>query len=109
MGVKVGGVETQESPSGAWIRGSMDQGFVVPSAQTHKATWSGKIKSRKRSLIISPGFRICKYILSEIFWGGEKQGGPGSRRDRKDSGCFTSGFKGYTRHQNGTFFWGLRI
>jgi len=31
MGVKVGGVETQESPSSAWIRGSMDQGFVVPS------------------------------------------------------------------------------
>ncbi|MED6287076.1 hypothetical protein CHARACLAT_012759 [Characodon lateralis] len=31
MGVKVGGVDTARSPTGAWISGSMDQGPVMRS------------------------------------------------------------------------------
>lgn len=31
MGVKVGGVESTRSPTGAWISGSMDQALRMPS------------------------------------------------------------------------------
>lgn len=38
MGVKVGGVETVRSPTGAWISRSMDQGPVTRSLLLRKTT-----------------------------------------------------------------------